>query len=63
MWHHRGRLELLLVRLCYLKRGDLIVLNFGRRDTGIEILAFAKNSLNPDINISLVRIMIAAITS
>ena len=31
--------------------------------TGIETLTFAKNSLNPDINISLVRIIIAAITS
>ena len=39
------------------------VLNLARPVTGIEILDFAKNSLNPEINISLIRIIIAAMTS
>ena len=34
-----------------------------RPDTGIDILTFAKNSRNPEIIISLVIIIIAAITS
>ena len=39
------------------------VFNFARLETGSLILPFAKNSLRPDINISLVKIIIAAITS
>jgi hypothetical protein len=39
------------------------VFNFARFETGSLIFPFAKNSLNPDIKISLVKIMIAAITS
>ena len=41
----------------------LFVLALARLDTGRLILPFAKNSLNPEINISLVKIIIAAITS
>ena len=39
------------------------VLALARLDTGRLILPFAKNSLNPEIKISLVKIIIAAITS
>ena len=39
------------------------VFNFARFDTGKLTCPFAKNSLRPDINISLIRIIIAAITS
>ena len=39
------------------------IFNFARFETGSFILPFAKNSLKPEIKISLVRIIIAAITS
>ena len=39
------------------------VFNFARFDTGSFIFPIAKNSLKPDINISRVKIIIAAITS
>ena len=39
------------------------VFNFARFETGIFIWPLAKNSLNPEINISLIIIIIAAITS
>ena len=39
------------------------VFNFAKFETGSFIFPFAKNSLKPDINISLVKIIIAAITS
>ena len=39
------------------------VFNFARFETGSLIFPFAKNSLNPEINISRVKIIIAAITS
>ena len=39
------------------------VFNFARFETGSLILPLARNSLNPEINISLVKIIIAAITS
>ena len=39
------------------------VLSFAKLETGSFIFPFARNSLNPEISISLVRIIIAAITS
>ena len=39
------------------------VLNFAKPVTGIVTCDLARNSLNPEINISLVSIIIAAITS
>ena len=39
------------------------VFNFARFETGSFICPFAKNSLNPETNISRVKIMIAAIIS
>ena len=39
------------------------VFTLAKFETGIFILILAKNSLKPDINISLVIIIIAAITS
>ena len=47
----------------FLSTGQRRRLNLARLVTGIDILDFAKNSLNPEINISLIRIIIAAITS
>ena len=38
------------------------VFNFAKLETGSLILPFAKNSLRPDINISLVKIIIASFT-
>ncbi|SVB27375.1 uncharacterized protein METZ01_LOCUS180229 [marine metagenome] len=39
------------------------VLTLARPETGILICPFARNSLSPDIKISLVNMIIAAITS
>ena len=55
----KGKIKLPVSNLAKLKT----VFNFARFDTGSLILPLAKNSLNPEIKISLVKIIIAAITS
>ena len=55
----KGKIKLPVSNLAKLKT----VFNFARFDTGNLILPLAKNSLKPDIKISLVKIIIAAITS
>ena len=55
----KGKIKLPVSGLAKLKT----VLSFARFETGSLIFPFAKNSLKPEIKISLVRIIIAAITS
>ena len=55
----KGQIKLPVSNLAKLKT----VFSFARFDTGSFICPLAKNSLNPEIKISRVRIIIAAITS